>query len=51
MTPVASACAQFGGLDGDRLRADQFGDLGGGRAVGAPLQAAHVGDRVMSLLA
>jgi hypothetical protein len=39
-TPVAKAC--LSGLDGDRLGADEFGDAGGGRAVGAPLDALQI---------
>jgi hypothetical protein len=34
---------EFGGLDGHRLGADQFGDARGLRAVGAPLDALQVG--------
>ena len=37
---------QFGGLHGDRLRADQFADLGGADIIRAPLEALHVGDRI-----
>ena len=33
---------QFRRLDGDRLRADKFGDARGADIVGAPLQALHV---------
>ena len=44
MTPVASACGTSAAWIGHRLRADQLGDLRRRGAVGAPLEALHVGD-------